>query len=111
LDFFGHGLPPCDRTRGQAAIDPAVQQHLLDVITASRASPGAEPAPQFPGGLTAREAEVLALIAHGLSNTEIASRLMVSETTVKSHINHLFAKTGVRDRAQAVTYAYQHGLT
>jgi DNA-binding NarL/FixJ family response regulator len=96
-------------TRGQPAIDPAVQQHLLDVITAS--GPGAEPAPQFPGGLTAREAEVLALIARGLSNTEIASRLMVSETTVKSHINHLFAKTGVRDRAQAVTYAYQHGLT
>jgi len=96
-------------TRGQPAIDPAVQQHLLDVITASRA--GAEPAPQFPGGLTAREAEVLSLIARGLSNTEIASQLMVSETTVKSHINHLFAKTGVRDRAQAVTYAYQHGLT
>src|SRR5712691_3619320 len=62
-------------TRGQPAIDPAVQQHLLDVITASRVSPGAEPAPQFPGGLTAREAEVLTLIVHGLSNTEIASRL------------------------------------
>ena len=98
-------------TRGQPAIDPAVQQHLLDAITASGPSQDAEPAPPFPAGLTAREAEVLALIAQGLSNSEIASQLVLSETTVKSHINHLFAKTGVRDRAQAVTYAYQHGLT
>jgi DNA-binding NarL/FixJ family response regulator len=98
-------------TAGQPAIDPAVQQHLLDAITASEPGDNPRPAPQFPGGLTAREAEVLTLIAQGLSNSEIAGRLMVSETTVKSHINHLFAKTGVRDRAQAVTYAYQHGLT
>ncbi len=96
-------------TRGQAAIDPAVQHHVLDAITTG--SPPRTASPQFPGGLTAREAEVLCLIARGLSNAEIASRLVVSETTVKSHINHLFAKTGVRDRAQAVTYAYQHGLT
>jgi DNA-binding NarL/FixJ family response regulator len=98
-------------TSGQPAIDPAVQQHLLDAITAGGPGPDAELAPKFPDGLTAREAEVLSLIAQGLSNAEIAGRLMVSETTVKSHINHLFAKIGVRARAQAVTYAYRHGLT
>jgi DNA-binding NarL/FixJ family response regulator len=95
-------------TSGQAAIDPAVQQHLVHAIATG---PATAAAPQLPAGLTQREAQVLALIAQGLSNTEIAERLMVSETTVKSHVNHLFAKTGVRDRAQAVTYAYQHGLT
>jgi len=97
-------------TQGQAAIDPAVQQHVLDALTASPSAPHDEPAPQLPDGLTPREAEVLTLIAQGLSNSEIADRLVVSETTVKSHVNHLFAKTGVRDRAQAVTYAYRHGL-
>ncbi len=95
---------------GRAAIDPAVQHHLLNAITGPSAISAAR-APTFPDGLTHREAEVLALIAQGLSNTEIADRLVVSETTVKSHINHLFAKTGVRDRAQAVAYAYRHGLT
>jgi len=98
-------------TSGQPAIDPAVQQHLLDAITEGGPGPDAEPAPKFPDGLTAREAEVLCLIAQGLSNAEIADRLMVSQTTVKSHVNHVFAKIGVRARAQAVTYAYRHGLT
>jgi DNA-binding NarL/FixJ family response regulator len=98
-------------TRGQAAIDPAVQQHLIDAVLGRLADPAPQQAVQFPAGLTAREAEVLTLIARGLSNREIAEHLVVSETTIKSHINRLFAKTGVRDRAQAVAYAYQHGLT
>jgi DNA-binding NarL/FixJ family response regulator len=63
-----------------------------------------------PDGLTSREAEVLTLIAHGLTYAQIAERLFVNESTVKTHINHLFAKIGARDRAQAVTYAYEHGL-
>jgi DNA-binding NarL/FixJ family response regulator len=88
-----------------AAIDPAVQRHLIDAIAN-------DPAPRsdMPNGLTAREGEVLSLMAGGLSNAEIASRLVVSEGTVKSHVNHLFAKIGARDRAQAVAYAYRHGL-
>jgi DNA-binding NarL/FixJ family response regulator len=92
----------------QAAIDPAVQHHLVAAI-ATATEPRA-PRSALPAGLTPREAEVLALIAAGLSNTEIAARLVVSEGTVKSHVNHLLAKTGARDRAQAVTYAYTHGL-
>jgi DNA-binding NarL/FixJ family response regulator len=87
--------------RGDAAIDPAVQHHLVDAVAGR---------PELPDELTPREAEVLTLIAQGLSNSEIATRLVVSEATVKSHINHLFTKTGVRDRAQAVAYAYRNGL-
>jgi DNA-binding NarL/FixJ family response regulator len=93
---------------GQAAIDPAVQHHVLDAIASI---PEAQPAPPGRDHLTAREVEVLKLIAHGFTNRQIAEQLFVNESTVKTHINHLFAKVGVRDRAQAVTYAYQHGLT
>ena len=91
-----------------ALLDPVVQERLI-----AAAGAGARPAPppaSLPDDLTPREAEVLALIARGLSNAEIAATLVVSEATVKTHINHLFAKTGARDRAQAVHYAYQHGL-
>lgn len=97
---------------GQAVIDPAVQHHLVEAIAdaPARRPSGQQPASGLPGGLTPREAEVLSLIADGLTNAEIAARLMVSETTVKSHINHLLAKIGARDRAQAVRYALRHGL-
>ena len=91
-----------------AVIDPAVQHHLVDAIAAAPAA--RQPRSDLPAGLTPREAEVLTLIAAGLSNAEIAGRLVVTEGTVKSHINHLLAKTGARDRAQAVTFAYRHGL-
>jgi DNA-binding NarL/FixJ family response regulator len=93
---------------GQSVLDPQVQQRLL----AAAATGGIQATgdQQLPDGLTAREGDVLRLIADGLSNREIAGKLYVSEATVKSHINRLFAKTGVRDRAQAVQYAYRHGI-
>jgi len=94
--------------RGEAAIDPAVQHHVVAAVAAGDASEAAEE--PLPDGLTPREAEVMSLIAAGLSNAEIAARLVITEATVKSHVNHLFGKTGVRDRAQAVAYAYRNGL-
>jgi DNA-binding NarL/FixJ family response regulator len=92
-------------TSGQVALDPEVQRLLVGAV-----ADGTRPAGQLADGLTPREAEVLSLIAEGLSNTEIAARLVVSEATVKSHINHLLPKIGARDRAQAVSYAYRTGL-
>ena len=93
-----------------AVIDPAVQHHLVDAIVTVPPQQSSTSLTALPDGITARETEVLSLIAAGLSNTEIAERLVVSEGTVKSHINHLLAKIGARDRAQAVTYAYRNGL-
>jgi DNA-binding NarL/FixJ family response regulator len=96
--------------RGEAALDPTVQHHVLAGLAAPVPDAGPADAPELPDGLTPREAQVLALIAEGLTNAEIAERLVVSAATVKSHVNHIFAKAGVRDRAQAVVYAYGHGL-
>ncbi|UKW33493.1 response regulator transcription factor [Streptomyces sp. TYQ1024] len=120
-----------DVRSGEAGLSPQVQRRLLERLataapvqaprpygalassgpSADRRAAGSGGGPEaLPDGLTAREAEVLALVAEGLSNTEIARRLHVSTATVKTHINNLFAKTGVRDRAQAVRYAFHHGI-
>jgi DNA-binding NarL/FixJ family response regulator len=88
--------------RGEAALDHAVTHHVVGAVAQAEVP--------LPDGLTPREAEVLALIAEGLSNQEIAERLVVSPATVKSHVHRVFAKAGVRDRAQAVAYAYRSGL-
>jgi DNA-binding NarL/FixJ family response regulator len=98
-------------TRGEAAIDPAVQHHLVKAIAHTAPLEWVPPdQSHLPDGLTPREATVLTLIAEGLSNAEIADRLTVGETTIKSHVNHLYAKIGARDRAQAVAYAYRNRL-
>ncbi|MFF0449266.1 response regulator [Streptomyces sp. NPDC004609] len=95
-----------DVVAGRAGLSPVVQQRLLERVTAAP-----EPAAaRLPDGLTGREGEVLALIADGLTNAEIARRLHISTATVKTHINNLFAKAGLHDRAQAVRYAYREGL-
>ncbi len=88
---------------GQAVLNPEVQARLLDAVEVPRT-------PEVPAGLTPREVEVLRAIAAGLSNREIAQQMFVSEATVKTHINHLFAKAQLRDRAQAVHFAFTHGL-
>ncbi|HZR49136.1 MAG TPA: response regulator transcription factor [Streptosporangiaceae bacterium] len=95
---------------GQAVLDPAVQQRLVSAASRSsmESSAGSEVVPD-DGELTPREAEVLRLIAEGRSNREIARELFVSEATVKTHVNRIFAKTGSRDRVQAMRYAYSHG--
>src|SRR5947209_18279118 len=90
---------------GHTHLDPAIQERLVAALLSTA---GRVRTP--PDDLTTREVEVLKLIAAGLSNAEIAAALVVSAATVKTHINHIFAKTGARDRAQAVRYAYQHGI-
>lgn len=111
---------------GHAQLDPAVQRRLLDALgsgarftaapagrdgTADQAQqPDGRARAGLPDELTPREAEVLAHIAAGLSNAEIAATLFVSGATVKTHINHIFTKTGLRGRAQLVGYAFRNGL-
>ena len=102
---------------GQSVLDPAVQARLVAAATGASAPPQEGAASRdgaaaraLPDGLTAREGEVLTLVAAGRSNREIASGLFVSEATVKTHIKNIFAKVGARDRAQAVHYAFTHDL-
>jgi DNA-binding NarL/FixJ family response regulator len=102
---------------GEAQLDPSVQRRLVEALVRGEhvGVPGTGPQDADPGdpaedGLTQREVEVLTEIASGLSNAELAGRFHISGATVKSHINHLLAKTGARDRGQLVAYAFRHGL-
>jgi DNA-binding NarL/FixJ family response regulator len=91
---------------GGALLDPLVQRRLLDRVRAHSKHPHSAP----PHELTHREVEVLRLISQGLNNHEIAECLFLSEATVKTHVNNILAKTELRDRAQAVAYAFRYGL-
>ncbi|GAA3618877.1 response regulator transcription factor [Microlunatus ginsengisoli] len=94
---------------GDAHLDPSVQRRLLERFVATP-EPLAGPPGAAPIALTARESDVLRLVAEGRSNAEIAAELFVGDATVKTHVGHLLAKTGARDRAQLVVYAFRHGV-
>jgi DNA-binding NarL/FixJ family response regulator len=98
---------------GMSVFDPRVHATLLAATSAPAPSASAAAPPRVadpPDGLTQREVEILALIAGGLNNAEIAERLFLSNHTVKTHINRIFAKTGSRDRVAAIAYAQQHNI-
>ncbi|MGH8901823.1 MAG: response regulator [Egibacteraceae bacterium] len=94
---------------GDALLAPSVTRRLLDRFAQILPADGEKPPPAL-SSLTEREIEVLKLLARGLSNAELAARLFLSETTVKSHISNLLRKLGLRDRVQAVVLAYETGL-
>ena len=98
---------------GEAVVSPRVTRRMLEMfaghLPASGPAPDAGPDPRLRD-LTPRELEVLRCVADGLSNAEVATRLFLSEATVKTHVGHVLAKLGVRDRVQAVILAYETGL-
>jgi DNA-binding NarL/FixJ family response regulator len=96
--------------RGDAVVAPSVTRRLLDMFAQHVPSADEDEAGRALGLLTDREKEVLTLVARGLSNAEIAAELVVSETTVKTHVGNVLTKLGVRDRVQAAVYAYESGL-
>jgi DNA-binding NarL/FixJ family response regulator len=93
---------------GEALLSPSITRRLIEDF-AGRTDP-IEPPAALLAELTPREREVLVLVAHGLSNGEIAARLVVTEATVKSHVGAVLLKLGLRDRVQAVVFAYEHGI-
>ena len=114
--FLGKGVEPTDLLHairvvaaGEALLSPTATRGLVSRFL-SQQEPAPLPAPASLEGLTEREREVLGLVAHGLSNDDIADKLYLSPLTVKTHVNRTMSKLGVRDRAQLVVIAYQSGL-
>ncbi|MFC4065469.1 response regulator [Actinoplanes subglobosus] len=116
--FLGKNVEPYDLVRavrtvagGEALLSPHATQALItQFLSRPELEPLPDPGPAALGGLTDREKEVLVLVAHGLSNDEIAERLYVSPLTAKTHVNRAMTKLGIRDRAQLVVLAYQRGI-
>jgi DNA-binding NarL/FixJ family response regulator len=92
---------------GEALLSPSVTRRLIEAFART---PAPAPAPSLPDPLTDRESEVLVALASGASNAELAGRLYISEETVRTHVKRVLHKLGVRDRAQAIVYAYESGL-
>jgi DNA-binding NarL/FixJ family response regulator len=106
-----------DVAAGRTVLDPAVQQRLVQLVVKDpnagvRAPAAGDPAggPAEAGGFTRREADVVRLIAQGLNNRQVAKELVVSEATVKTHLNHILAKLAMPDRAALIAWAWRHGL-
>ena len=95
---------------GDALIDPLVTRQVIAALAYNMPDPLAADSPPALGQLTVREAEVLRMLARGKSNAEIAADLVVGDATVKTHVARVLMKLGLRDRVQAVIYAYEHGL-
>ena len=95
---------------GEALLSPAITRRLLDRFAARLPTTRSGTGVTLLAGLTEREREVLVLIARGLSNAELAERLFLSETTVKTHVSRILLKLDLRDRVQAVVFAYENGL-
>ncbi len=100
---------------GQTVLDPAVQRRLVELATGATAAPSSEPPANVPeenddSGLTRREIDVVRLVAEGLSNQQIARRLVVSEATVKTHLNHVLSKLDVEGRPGLVAWAWRNGF-
>ncbi|MFS1298042.1 response regulator transcription factor [Streptosporangium longisporum] len=117
--FLLKDVPPSDLVSairsvhsGDAVVAPSTTRRLLErfVVHLPAAGPAGTAEPTALAGVTAREREVLVLVARGLSNTEIAGRLQLAEATVKTHLGRVLAKLNLRDRAQVIVYAYESGL-
>ena len=104
-----------DVAAGRTVLDPAVQQRLVQLVVSepgaeARAPAHAAGATAEAGGLTRREADVVRLVAQGLNNRQVAREMVVSEATVKTHLNHILAKLAMQDRAALIAWAWRHGL-